>query len=103
MIRKTLIAVAAAGTLLFGIGGAAQTASADHIRLGIGIGFGFGSGHHHGHHMHGHHMHDHFIGTGHYGAHCHHGWVKKWSKKKHRNIRIRVRDCHNHWHRLGHH
>lgn len=81
MLRKTLIAVAAAGAMALGIGATTTPAAAYH---------------HGGFHI--------YIGTpliiGHHGRkhwHCHWIKVKKYGHWK------KVKSCHKHWHKHPHH
>jgi hypothetical protein len=87
MIRKTLLAIATAGTLAIGLGGAAQTASANHVQFHLFFGNGFGHGPFYGHRHH----------------HCHVDRVKVWNKKHTKRIWIKKRICHWHSHGSHHH
>lgn len=86
MIKKTFIAVVAAGTLALGLSAAATPAAAKHrsghVTLCIGSCYG---GPFFGH------------GRWQYDRHCH------WIKVKRHGGWIKVRDCHRHRHGPGHH
>jgi hypothetical protein len=88
MLKKTLIAIAAAGTLALGLGGTTTPAEArhksGHITLCIGDCF---YGDRYGHRYSSRHNH----------RHCHLIKVKKHGRW------IKVRDCHRHRHGRGHH
>jgi hypothetical protein len=76
MFRKSLLALAAAGTLALGMTSLSNTASADvHFGFGIGTGFGYHPGFYH----HGYGWRRHYV----YGPRC--GW---------RDVRVRR---HHHW------
>jgi hypothetical protein len=85
MFRKTLIAIAAAGTLALGIGASTAPAEAK-VNVYIGVGTpGFYPGYHH--HWHG----------GKYW-HCHYKKVKVWSNKKHKWVWVTKKTyCHYWW------
>jgi hypothetical protein len=84
MIRKTLIAIAAAATLALGLGATTDSAEAGHRRSHIGIYIGVP-----------------YIGVHHYRGHRHHHChVRKVWRNGHR---VRVRTCHGHRHGHPHH
>jgi hypothetical protein len=82
MLRKSLIALAAAGTLAVGLGSLAAPAEA-RVNVYIGV----GPGYHHGYPMY------------HYKYwHCHYKSVKVWSQKKHKWIWVKKKTyCHYWW------
>ena len=87
MIRTTLLAAAAAGTLLLSNLATSGTAEANH-RVGIFIGIG-----------NGHLIRPHIVVGQHRHRRCHTTWVKKKGKK----LKVKLVTCHTHWHYSGHH
>lgn len=87
MIRTTLLAIAAAGTLLLGNLATSGSAEASH-RVGVFIGIGSG-----------HFIHPQIVIGQHRHKHCHVILVKKKGKKK----KVAITTCHRHWHHHGHH
>ena len=86
MIRTTLLAAAAAATML--LGNFATSGTADAARVGVFIGIG-----------NGHLIRPHIVVGQHRHRHCHTTWVKKKGKK----LKVKLVTCHTHWHYSGHH
>lgn len=81
MLRKTLIAIAAAGTMAMGIVGTASTAEARHRHGHIGIWIGVPHVYHRS------------------NWHCHYKKVKVWNKRHTKKIWVTKKTyCHSAWH-----
>lgn len=92
MFRKTLMAIAAAGSIALGMGAATAPAEAKvHVWVTPGWGY-YGGGYYGGYH--GHYRHHH-----HGNWHCHYKKVKVWNKHHTKKIWVTKKTyCHSNWH-----
>ncbi len=87
MLRKSLMAIVAAGTMALGVSAATSTAEASH-RHHNNFGFYFGFPMDHNYH-----------GGYHGNYHCHYKRVKVWNRHHTRKIWVTVKTrCHRTWH-----